>query len=260
MTRTITLPDGRTMAWEEYGAADGRPVLFLHGTPGGRLSAAKYEPFALARGLRLVAPDRPGYGLSTARPGMTLSDYAEALLDLCWWRGWGPVPVVAGSAGAAYALALGAAASEMVTGVSIFSGIAPMTDDEATTLIPVNQQLRSAVNDPSELERLVGQVRDAILAGTLEGVPEDPALTDALKPGADGMVADYLNVFGEWGLDPVAVRVPVFWIHGTADVNAPISAARRLVAQLPEARVAEVSGGVHAPSAETLDRVFDATP
>lgn len=248
------------MAWEEYGAADGRPVLFLHGTPGGRLSAAKYEPFALARGLRLVAPDRPGYGLSTARPGMTLSDYAEALLDLCWWRGWGPVPVVAGSAGAAYALALGAAASEMVTGVSIFSGIAPMTDDEARTLIPVNQQLRCAVDDPAELQRLVGQVRDAILAGTLKGLPEDPALTDALKPGADGMVADYLNVFGEWGLDPVAVRVPVFWIHGTADVNAPISAARRLVAQLPEARVAEVSGGVHAPSAETLDRVFDATP
>lgn len=61
------------------------------------------------------------------------------------------------------------------------------------------------------------------------------------------------------GSDPVAVRVPVFWIHGTADVNS-ISAARRLVAQLPEARVAEVSGGVHAPSAETLDRVFDATP
>lgn len=248
------------MAWEEYGAADGRPVLFLHGTPGGRLSAAKYEPFALARGLRLVAPDRPGYGLSTARPGMTLSDYAEALLDLCWWRGWGPVPVVAGSAGAAYALALGAAASEMVTGVSIFSGIAPMTDDEARTLIPVNQQLRCAVDDPAELQRLVGQVRDAILAGTLKGLPEDPALTDALKPGADGMVADCLNVFGEWGLDPVAVRVPVFWIHGTADVNAPISAARRLVAQLPEARVAEVSGGVRAPSAETLDRVFDATP
>ena len=124
----------------------------------------------------------------------------------------------------------------------------------------MNQQLRCAVDDPAELQRLVGQVRDAILAGTLKGLPEDPALTDALKPGADGMVADYLNVFGEWGLDPVAVRVPVFWIHGTADVNAPVSAARRLVAQLPEARVAEVSGGVHAPSAETLDRVFDATP
>lgn len=188
------------MAWEEFGAADGRPVLFLHGTPGGRLSAAKYEPFALARGLRLVAPDRPGYGLSTARPGMTLSDYAEALLDLCWWRGWGPVPVVAGSAGAAYALALGAAASEMVTGVSIFSGIAPMTDDEARTLIPVNQQLRCAVDDPAELQRLVGQVRDAILAGRLKGLPEDPALTDALKPGADGMVADYLNVCSASGV------------------------------------------------------------
>lgn len=256
----MALPDGRTMAWEEFGAADGRPVLFLHGTPVGRLSAAKYESFALARSLRLVAPDRPGYGLSTARPGMTLSDYAEDLLDLCWWRGWGSVPVVAGSAGAAYALALGAAASEMVTGVSIFSGIAPMTDDEATTLIPVNQQLRSAVADPAELRGLVGQVRDAILSGTLEGVPEDPALADALRPGADGMVADYRNVFGEWGPDPVAVRVAVFWIHGTDDVNAPISAARRLASQLPEARFEEVSGGVHAPSAETLERVFDATP
>ncbi|HZJ25818.1 MAG TPA: hypothetical protein VFF40_02200 [Acidimicrobiia bacterium] len=33
---TITLPDGRHLGFAEYGPSTGRPVLWFHGTPGGR--------------------------------------------------------------------------------------------------------------------------------------------------------------------------------------------------------------------------------
>ena len=31
------MPDGRQLAYTEWGVADGAPVMFFHGTPGGRL-------------------------------------------------------------------------------------------------------------------------------------------------------------------------------------------------------------------------------
>lgn len=254
----MRLSDGRTLAWQEYGARDAARVLFLHGTPGGRLSAAKYQPAADEQGLRLVAPERPGYGRSTPRPGMTPTEYAQDLREFCRRRGWGPVPVVAGSAGAAYALEFARACPDAVSGLSIFSGIAPMTEREAAGLIPVNQEIRRAAREPVALRALVEGVRTAIQSGTLTGVPSDPALWSALEPGAEGMAADYANVFGDWGFRCEDVDVPVFWVHGSSDVNAPVQAARRLAARLPHARFHEVPGGGHAPSRQTLRRVFGA--
>ena len=34
---TITLPDGRTLGYAEYGAPSGKPVFFFHGIPGSRV-------------------------------------------------------------------------------------------------------------------------------------------------------------------------------------------------------------------------------
>lgn len=53
---------GRAVAWREYGPADGKPLLWMHGAYGcGRL----WPPIAAALeegGLRAIAIDRPGYG------------------------------------------------------------------------------------------------------------------------------------------------------------------------------------------------------
>ena len=73
MTPAVTLPDGRTLAYEEYGDPDGRPVLSFHGGLSSRLDAAPADQAALTLGVRIVSPDRPGMGLSTYQPGRRLS-------------------------------------------------------------------------------------------------------------------------------------------------------------------------------------------
>jgi pimeloyl-ACP methyl ester carboxylesterase len=63
----IALPDGRSLAYAEFGDPDGRPVLFFHGTPGYRLNPWIPDAELRSLGVRLIALDRPGVGRSTPR-------------------------------------------------------------------------------------------------------------------------------------------------------------------------------------------------
>jgi len=65
--QTITLPDRRKLGYAEYGDPNGTVVFFLHGQPGNRLFHPNPEITRQA-GIRLVIPDRLGYGLSDDIP------------------------------------------------------------------------------------------------------------------------------------------------------------------------------------------------
>jgi pimeloyl-ACP methyl ester carboxylesterase len=78
----IALPDGRLLAYAEFGDPDGRPVLFLHGTPGYRLNIWATDAELRSAGVRLVAPDRPGVGRSTPQPDRRLLDWADDIHHL----------------------------------------------------------------------------------------------------------------------------------------------------------------------------------
>ena len=66
-SRSLRLADGRQIGFAEYGDPQGLPVLAMHGTPGSRFMFALTDQAARAEALRIVAPERPGYGLSDFR-------------------------------------------------------------------------------------------------------------------------------------------------------------------------------------------------
>jgi pimeloyl-ACP methyl ester carboxylesterase len=97
------------------------------------------------------------------------------------------------------------------------------------------------------------QVRERLLgvegmAGVLSDAPAsdralmaDPAwqrieresLAETLKQGAEGWTDESMAMHHKWDFDPAEVKTSVTWWHGDDDKNAPITAARRVVAQLP---------------------------
>lgn len=122
-SNTIKLPDGRRMGYAEYGDAHGLPVLFCHGSAGSRLSVSDEMAQTLqALNVRLIAPDRPGYGLSDPMPERTLLDWPQDVSALINALGIKRFRVMGYSMGAPYALACAQALSEMVAGVSIIGG------------------------------------------------------------------------------------------------------------------------------------------
>ena len=57
-TSTLTLPDGRTLSWAEYGSSTGHAIIYNHGLPASRIEASSYHELALSLGVRIIAPDR----------------------------------------------------------------------------------------------------------------------------------------------------------------------------------------------------------
>jgi hypothetical protein len=75
----ITLRDGRTLAYAQYGAPDGRPIIHCHGTPSSRVEGdLLFSGNSAAEvGVRIVVPDRPGMGRSEFQAGRSILDWPE---------------------------------------------------------------------------------------------------------------------------------------------------------------------------------------
>ncbi len=75
--RMIARPDGRRVAFMDYGPASGRLVFVLHALASGRTLPPNLARSLKAAGLRPVVPQRPGFGLTDAPSG----DYLAAAAD-----------------------------------------------------------------------------------------------------------------------------------------------------------------------------------
>ncbi|HVQ91566.1 MAG TPA: alpha/beta fold hydrolase, partial [Mycobacteriales bacterium] len=83
-THEVRLPDGRAMAYADHGDPAGPVVLSCVGTPDSRLVGRHWAAAADRAGVRILTPDRPGFGGSDPQPGRTLADWpadATVLLD-----------------------------------------------------------------------------------------------------------------------------------------------------------------------------------
>ena len=126
MTYSVTLPDGRELAYEEYGDRDGTPVLSFHGGLSSRLDAAPAHDAAVALGVRLISPDRPGMGRSTFQPDRRLVDWPADVACLADALGLEHFAAMGWSAGGPYAAVCGALMPERVTALALLSSSVPI--------------------------------------------------------------------------------------------------------------------------------------
>lgn len=267
---TTTAADGRRVCWDEYGDPDGTPTLFLHGTPGGRLVAAPRSALFAELGLRLLAPDRAGYGGTDPLPGRTVLSAASDCLAVLDAVGAETAYVVGGSGGGAHALGVAAAAPERVLAVGVLVGAVPLRPEHVAGQVAFNRAAFAALDDPPRLRAHLEDSRRTLLEQGLDALmPDVPSsdkalraqlaafteamLADALAPGVEGLHDDFLALWKrDWGFTPESVTRSVLWAHGTVDVNVPYDVATAFAARLPHAELITWEGGGHAFSPEQL--------
>ena len=127
LNQTISLPDGRVLWFSEYGDSQGKPVILFHGQPGNRLFHPNDNVTRLA-GVRLIVPDRPGYGLSTLQEGRKILDWPADVTSLADGLGIAKFDLIGHSAGGPYALACAYAIPERIGRVVLVSGAPPMAE------------------------------------------------------------------------------------------------------------------------------------
>jgi pimeloyl-ACP methyl ester carboxylesterase len=258
---TVRSTDGRQVAYAEYGAPDGTPVVFLHGTPGSRLLAGLFDAEARERGVRLLSLDRPGYGRSEPWPGRSLADAGAYVTTVLDDAGVDRCGVVAFSGGAPHALAVAATHGERIRAVDVVAGATPPDVDAET---PRTQRLLGALATTTP-RLLSGLFRgQAWLADRLgpsvvveqytddaDELPDEVAtlvawdFVEAFASSRRGAVTELRTAADDWGFSFEAVEAPVRLRHGTDDENVPIEGARQLADRLPDARLDELEDADH---------------
>lgn len=245
--RRVRVGDGRTIAYAEYGDPAGDPVVFLHGTPGCRVGGRLFADHARELGVRLLAPDRPGYGRSSPRPDRTLADIGPLVKRVLDDAGVDRAGAVGFSGGGPHALALSATAPDRVGRVDVISGAVPpgLAGDRPFTLRALETLaarapvlVRGLVAVQSRLVPYAGP--DTVLARYTNepgAVPEADAAVvvrefqEAVARHRQGVVTESRLLADEWPV-PRLDRPVSLW-HGRTDSNVPLEGARRLADRLP---------------------------
>src|SRR2546421_3683051 len=122
---TMDLGDGRVLGYAEYGQPAGAPIVYLHGMPGSRLDPVLLDEDYRRLGARVVALERPGYGLSTARRPWGLLDWPADVAAAADRLEIERFAVIGYSSGGKYAAACAYALPDRLTGTAIVSGVGP---------------------------------------------------------------------------------------------------------------------------------------
>jgi pimeloyl-ACP methyl ester carboxylesterase len=122
MEWSVRTRDGRTLAVEDAGDRDGRPVMVHVGTPNSRHLYGRTVADATARGLRLISYDRPGYGDSTPQPGRTTADCADDARAICQALGIDRLAMWGLSGGGPHVLACAALLPDLVAAATKGTG------------------------------------------------------------------------------------------------------------------------------------------
>lgn len=252
----VELPGGRRLSYATFGAAPGAPLVVVLDGSGSRGLARAAAKAAGENGIRLVAPDRPGFGASTRGPGRRITDWPAdhaALLDAL---GADRAGILGQSAGTPYALVAAAALPERVTAVAVTGAVSPLGNPQA--LSEVSDDLRRVAKLARRapwLLRLLLQATgrqarrspDKAARKLAKDLPpadaellSDPRLW-AIHRRASGEILSQARPFVEevrtlaapWGFEISDVRVPVAFWSGDMDTTHPTSHSRRLSAQLP---------------------------
>jgi pimeloyl-ACP methyl ester carboxylesterase len=238
--RGLTDVRGTQLRWFEAGS--GPQVALLHGLGGAATNWTLVAP-ALAERCRVLVPELPGHGGSSALPGPPerLDPYADrvaALLDE-------PTVVAGHSLGAVVALRMAIRHPELVRGLLLAgsAGIGSGTrrSQRALTLVSLVQPakrispLRSVVARSALLRRLafgyvsVADAR-ALDPVAVEGFLAGSALHTDVRAAGDALVRT------DPRLDLDRVRCPALVLHGARDMQVPLrdafEYARRLRAPL----------------------------
>jgi pimeloyl-ACP methyl ester carboxylesterase len=121
----LKLSDGRRLSYAEYGDPDGQPVLLVHGTPGSRLYWQSFPGFPFRPDLHLIAPDRPGYGLSDWKSGRTMTDWPDDVVALADTLGLHQFVMVGVSGGGPETLACAWKIPDRLTAVGVMHSPGP---------------------------------------------------------------------------------------------------------------------------------------
>lgn len=266
----IPLEKGGTLAFAEYGAADGTPVIFCHGWPSSLTMAELTDNAARDVGVRIISPDRPGISGSTFQQNRKLSDWPAVIRQLVDHLGLDHFRILAISGGAPYAFATAWSMPERVHAVAVVSGAPPIVElSDHSGLLPLyrwmlvlHRRSPELLRNLFHIARPFASMRMSIRAARkllrflqpcdAEALRDTAAFNAcfesqrrAWRGSADGVMIDAQIYAEPWGFALEEVEVPVRLWHGKKDRSFSYHVAEEVEKRLPNCRARYVDNAGH---------------
>jgi pimeloyl-ACP methyl ester carboxylesterase len=236
--------------------------------------------FALANeaarrhGLRLICPDRPGYGASTSDVAPTLVSRAGDLASVADHLHLERFAILAISGGGPYAVALAALIGRRCLAAALVSPIGPVAEvvgvektqgslipagfrrffidlQDWPRLVALGSRAAAAVFRlaPETMVRLAAlclSAGDRRILGSRKARHDIAVMTlEALRGGIRGGLDDLAIYSRPWGVDYGRITAPTLIWQGTEDRIVPPGATYFLASKIPGARLERIEGAGH---------------
>ncbi len=279
LDNTIKLKDGRTLGFAEFGNPKGYPVFYFHGWPVSRLSGRITDYSAKELNLRVIAPDRPGIGLSDFKENRKILDWASDILELADYLNLKKFAVLGQSGGGPYAASVAFKIPERISKVGILVGLGP-------TYIPgllegmswynkVGWKNYSRVPFLAELATLshyfVTKFSLGFLLPLSFGAKSDKQVLrsnksqtrlleskkEVFRNGTQGATLELKLFTSDWGFDLSQIKPEVFLFYGTQDKNVPIIMGRYFKSKIRNSHLIEYPNEGHLISATRTKEILE---
>ncbi|MEX2474102.1 alpha/beta fold hydrolase [Marinobacter sp.] len=240
-TQHLTLTDGRNLSYSDSGTGEHGTWIHCHGIPGSRYELNHLNEELRRAGLRIIVPDRPGYGDSTPHPHYGFAQHSADLRQLADYLGLQRFSVSGFSGGGVFAMATAHDLGERVARLTIAATPAvPVMNspfDYASELTANAWQ--AALSNPETLalelqaltesaEGLSHALKDAAGPDEARHLSADPlkqafaasigaALAQGPVHSATAMARDSALIANRWPFSPAHLTLPVRIIHGGGD-------------------------------------------
>jgi pimeloyl-ACP methyl ester carboxylesterase len=268
-SQTLILEDGRKLGFAEYGTANGDPIFYFSGGNSSRIEGRWFDQEAKNAGVRLVVPDRPGFGLSTFQPNRQFLDWPDDVEQLASSLGVDRYAVFGLSGGAPHVAAVAYRNPDKLTGAAIISGVAPpeMPNRLSGMWPPIRLIFFSAKSASWLNRKILAQMgsfyanEDRMRQQMVRALPEpdvelisrrpeiieifSEAAQEAHRNGIDGDAWEWRLYVHPWGFKLSEIPIEIGLWYGKYDQNAPAAMGEFYSKKLPLNRFKIVEDGGH---------------
>ena len=269
LNRTIQLRDGRTLGYAEYGMPNGKPIFYFTGGNSSRLEGKWFQDAAQKNDVRLIVPDRPGFGLSTHQPTRKLIHWPDDVSQLADSLSIESFSAFGLSGGGPHVLAVTHQIPERIRKAAIISGTGPpdMPDKFRGMWPPVRMIFLTAKHLPimnrfllkqmagfySNEQQMLTQMKRALPKPDVELINRRPeiisifteATHEAHRNSVDGDAHEWQLYVNDWGFNLGEIKKEIKLWYGKYDQQVPIGMGRHLSKELSNASLIEVNDGGH---------------
>jgi len=279
-TNILQLSDGRQLSYAEYGDPTGFPIFVFHGNPNSRLLWGVIPGSPFLPGVRLIAPDRPGFGRTEFKKGVTtLENWPNDVVALADSLGIDKFTVFGPSGGGPFALACAWKIPERLTAVGVFASVGPYLPETVEKLAaPVRTMWKNAPRMPglfrAQMKLFAWLARSfpkLYVRSVLKEFSEtdrknyvrlklaqllQPDRNEGYRQGGIGTWYDAMIPAG-WPIPLEEIKIKVHLWQGEEDTSVPLAMGQYIARNIPDCEAIYIQGFGHFWIFEHMSEMLD---